>query len=279
MTAEIFDGNRYARGIEERIRERLSSLGNPVLSLHTIMIGNNAGSEAYINIKKRSLERLGGSLSVCRFSADSEKDAVLDAIQELNSDKDVHGIMVELPFPGNFEISDFSGIIDPKKDVDCINPENMGLLLQGKPRFAAPTPLAVMKILEYSGIELKGAEVCVVNHSTSIGRPLSMLLLDRGATVHICHVFTKGLKKHTLEADVIIVAAGVPSLIRAEMVKESAVVIDVGMNRVNGKLTGDVDFDAVSGLASFITPVPGGVGPVTRYTLFENLLKAYEMGQ
>ncbi len=275
--AEIFDGKGFARRIEESIKDRLESLGNPVLRLHTILIGDNEGSRIYIRMKEKSLRRLGGELHVHEFPSDAEKTEILKRIRELNRDRDVHGIMLELPLPPGHRISDYSMEISPLKDVDCLHPENMGLVLQGAPRFTPPTPMAVMKIIHESGIGLKGAEVCVVNHSPSVGRPLAMLLLNENATVHVCHVFTKDLKEHTEKADVLVVAAGVPGLIKADMVKDDAVVIDVGMNRVQGRVSGDVDFDAVKEKASFITPVPGGVGPVTRYTLLENLMKAYEM--
>lgn len=276
--AEIFDGRRLSEQMEQEIKSELKKLGDPELTLHSILIGENEGSEIYIRMKEKSLARIGGSLSVHRFPSDVEINRVIALIKNLNSDDSVHGIMVELPLPSGMEIHDFSSRISPEKDVDCINPENVGLIIQGKPRFSPPTASAVMRILGESGTELKGAEVCVVNHSPSIGRPLSMMLLNENATVHVCHVFTKELKRHTESADVIVVAAGVPSLIKADMVKEGAVIIDVGMNRVGEKVTGDVDFDEVSKKASFITPVPGGVGPVTRYTLLENLLIAYREG-
>jgi methylenetetrahydrofolate dehydrogenase (NADP+)/methenyltetrahydrofolate cyclohydrolase len=275
--AEIFDGNGFAKSIEKSLKERLDALGNPELNLHTIFIGNNVGSEIYIRIKEKSLKRLGGRIHVHRFPDSSKRNEIIDKIEELNQDKDVHGIMLELPLPKGHRISDYSVRINPMKDIDSLHPENIGMVLQGIPRFYPPTPSAVMKILDKSGMELKGAEICVVNHSPSIGRPLSMLLLEKNATVHICHVFTKNLKEHTYRADAIVVAAGVPKLITADMVKDGVVVIDVGMNRVNGNVVGDVDFENVKKKAGFITPVPGGVGPVTRYTLFENLLKAYEM--
>ena len=273
---KIFDGRKLAEHMEREIRSELDSLGNPELHLHTVFIGNNEGSETYIRMKERSLARIGGSLSVHRFAPSGGAKEVAELIEELNASPSVHGIMIELPLPQGFDIHEFSPIIDPFKDVDCLNPQNIGLLLQGNPRFPPPTPSAVMRIIRESGAVLKGAEVCVVNHSPSVGRPLSMLLLNENATVHICHVFTKNLGEHTRNADILVLAAGVPSLIKADMVKEGAVVIDVGMNRVGAKIVGDVDFEEVSEKVSFITPVPGGVGPVTRYTLLENLLKAYK---
>ncbi len=276
--ARVFDGKELSGAIENEIKRRLESLGNPELHLHALFIGDNEGSEIYIGMKEKSLKRIGGKIFVHRFSSSTTVAEIVHRIRKLNIDPEVHGIMVELPLPKGFEVSEFSSKIDPIKDVDCAHPENIGLLLQGNPRFSPPTPSAVMKIIRESGVQLEGAEVCVVNHSPSVGRPLAMLLLNENATVHICHVFTKDLKKHTEEADIIVVAAGVPGLIKSEMVNEGAVVVDVGMNRVNGKVVGDVDFKAVSEKASFITPVPGGVGPVTRYTLLENLVKAYEMG-
>ncbi len=275
--ARIFDGKRLASDIEKEIRRELEALGNPSLNLHTIFIGSNEGSEIYIRMKKRSLEGIGGRLFVHSFPSDTELSSVLETIGELNADSDVHGIMVELPLPDGWNMAEISPHISENKDVDVQNPANIGRILQGKPLFVPPTPMAIMRIIEESGTELKGSEVCIINHSASIGRPLAMLLLNENATVHVCHVFTKDTAEHSRNADIIVVAAGVPGLITADMVKEGAVVIDVGMNRVNGKVVGDVDFDAVKEKASFITPVPGGVGPVTRYTLLSNLLKAYEM--
>ena len=274
---EIFDGKALAKSIETEIRRRLEALGNPELKLHTIFIGDNEGSEIYIKIKEKSLKRLGGKLYVHRFPEDVEPEKVIERIEELNNDTDVHGIMLELPLLKGHRLSDYSLRINPMKDVDSLHPENIGMVLQGIPRFYPPTPWAVMRILKSSGMELKGSEVCVVNHSPSIGRPLAMLLLSENVTVHVCHVFTRNLKEHSVRADAIVVAAGVPGLIKEDMVKEGATVIDVGMNRRNGKIVGDVDFENVKEKAGFITPVPGGVGPVTRYTLFENLLRAYEM--
>ena len=275
--AEIFNGKNFARRIEQSIKERLGELGNPELHLHTILIGDNEGSKIYIGIKEKSLKRLGGALTVHEFPENADKDEIIGKIRELNERDDVDGIMVELPLPKGHRISDYSMEIGPVKDVDCLHPENIGMVLQGRPRFNPPTPSAVMKIIHSSGVDLKGSEVCVINHSPSIGRPLAMLLLNENATVHVCHVFTRNLKEHTERANVMVVAAGVPSLITEDMVKEGAVVVDVGMNRLNGKVVGDVDFEGVKEKAGFITPVPGGVGPVTRYTLFENLLKAYEL--
>ena len=275
--ARIFDGKRFSEQIEKNILESLGELGKPSLNLHTIFIGENTGSEIYLRMKERSLKRIGGTLTVHRFPETANPDTVISEIESLNNDPDTHGIMIELPLPGGWDVSAISSAISPDKDVDVQNPLNIGRIVQGRALFVPPTPMAIMKVLDESGIELMGTEVCVVNHSVSIGRPVSLLLLQRNATVHICHVFTKNLGKHSANADILIVAAGVPDLIRADMVKEGSVIIDVGMNRVNGKVTGDVDFDAVGEKAAFITPVPGGIGPVTRYTLLSNLLKAYEM--
>ncbi len=273
----IFDGNGFAGSMEKSIKKRLEELGNPSLHLHSIFIGDNVGSKIYIGMKKRSLERIGGRLTVHKFSVDADEREVLDTISGLGHDDDAHGIMVELPLPDGWDMSRIASAIDEYKDIDVQNPLNVGRILQGRPLFIPPTPMAVMKILEESGIEMKGSEACIINHSPSIGRPLAMLMLNENATVHVCHVFTRDTGRHSRESDIVVSAAGVPGLIGADMVKEGAVVIDVGMNRVNGKVTGDVDFDAVREKASFITPVPGGVGPVTRYTLIGNLLRAYEM--
>ncbi len=275
--ARIFDGNSFASAIERDMLKRLEELGKPSLNLHSIFIGDNRGSEIYIKMKRNSLKRIGGRLMVHNFEESAPLSEILSKIRELNERNDVHGIMIELPLPRGLDTYALLSEVTPEKDVDAQNPVNVGRILKGNPLFVPPTPMAVMMILNESGIELKGSEVCIINHSPSVGRPLAMLLLEENATVHVCHVFTKDIGKHSRECDAIIVAAGVPGLVKKDMVKEGAVVVDVGMNRVNGKVTGDVDFDGVKEKARFITPVPGGVGPVTRYTLLSNLLKAYEM--
>jgi methylenetetrahydrofolate dehydrogenase (NADP+)/methenyltetrahydrofolate cyclohydrolase len=220
---------------------------------------------------------MGIEMRMFNLPKDATTRAFIKQIVELNDDEAVNGIIVELPLPKGMDRDEVVSAIHPDKDIDGLSPLNLGRLAQGKPRLAPCTPMSVMHILSSEGVALKGRDVAVVNHSIIVGRPLVHMLLAADATVKVAHVFTKDLKAHTKEAEVLITAAGVPNLIGPHMVREGAIVIDCGMNRLpDGKLVGDVDFERVKDVASAITPVPGGVGPVTVAMLLENVVKALE---
>jgi methylenetetrahydrofolate dehydrogenase (NADP+)/methenyltetrahydrofolate cyclohydrolase len=246
------------------------------LSLVSIHVGENPGMEAYARQQARACAQIGAQHQIMRLPADTSPPDLETALRDLNADPGATGILLQLPLPQHLDARRFQQGISPDKDVEGINPVNLGRLMLGRPGLAPCTAGAVMEILAATGIELRGAEVVVVGHSEIVGKPTALLLLDRLATVTVCHIGTRDLASHTTRGEVVIVAAGVPGLIKGEMIKPGAVVIDVGVNQVQGKIVGDVDFESASQVAGWITPVPGGVGPVTVALLMRNLVSAAE---
>jgi methylenetetrahydrofolate dehydrogenase (NADP+)/methenyltetrahydrofolate cyclohydrolase len=252
----------------------------PVLA--SIQVGDNAGAEAYVKSQKKTAEGLGIEYQLHKLGADTTENTLTDFIKKLNSDKSVNGIIVQMPLPPQIEYKKVSHFIACGKDVEGMNPENIGNILFGRSRILPCTPAAVMEILNASGVDLYGREVVIVGHSEIVGKPLALLLLDKFATVTVCHIGTSKagkLEEHVRKAEVLIVAVGKAGLIKGEWVKEGAVVIDVGINRVAEKIVGDVEFDAAEMRASYITPVPGGVGPLTVTMLMRNLIEAAKLQQ
>lgn len=272
---EIMDGKKLASEVKEKVRRRIKELGiEPGLAV--ISVGENDASEVYIRQKKKAAESVG--IRLMRYHFDTATTSlIIEKIQKLNSMNSVNGILVQLPLPQGIDVNAVMESIRVDKDVDGFHPINFGRLLLGKDGLSPCTPLGILHMLNYYDIPLQGAEAVIVNHSNVVGKPLALMLLNRNTTVTICHVFTKNLREHTRKADIVITAAGVPGLIKSDMIKRNAVVIDVSMNRVGGKLCGDVEFEAVRDRASLITPVPGGVGPMTVAMLMFNTLKATEM--
>ncbi|MFP6586552.1 MAG: bifunctional methylenetetrahydrofolate dehydrogenase/methenyltetrahydrofolate cyclohydrolase FolD [Pirellulaceae bacterium] len=251
--------------------------------LAAILVGADAASEVYVRNKQRACERVGLSSQLHKLPADTSQKTLLDLITELNNDPLVHGILVQLPLPAGIDSTQILDSINPEKDVDAFHPENVGLISQGRPRFLPCTPHGVQQLLDRCGIELSGKHVVIVGRSEIVGKPMAMLLLNRdstrgpqaaNATVTICHSRTTDLAAITQTADVLIAAIGKANFITADMVKPGAAVVDVGINRTAEGLVGDVDFDDVSTVAQHITPVPGGVGPLTVAMLMHNTLTA-----
>lgn len=277
MPARVIDGKAIAASIKDRVKARLAEAGKEV-KLAIIFVPGDEGTKVYIGQKRRACEDIGIIMQTIEVPRDASTRTIVKQVVSLNEDPKVNGIIVELPLPNGVERDDVVSAIHPDKDIDGLTPMNLGRLAQGRPRMAPCTPMSVMRILEAEDLALKGKDVAVVNHSIVVGKPLVHMLLAADATVHVAHIFTKDLKIITRNAEVLITAAGVPNLITTDMVKEGAVVIDCGMNRLgNGRLVGDVDFEHVKEVASAITPVPGGVGPVTVAMLLENMIKAIEL--
>ena len=279
MTAKIIDGRAIARQERAVLRERLVRLAakGVVPGRAVVMVGNNPASSLYVNNKVRACRELGMRSWVHSFGSDVAEQAVLERIQELNAAAAVHGQIVQLPLPGRFDMRRIIGAIDLAKDVDGFQLYNVGGLMFGDMVFPPCTPYGVQVLLERTGIRVEGQNVVVVGASNIVGKPMAMMLLQKDATVSICHVKTRDLAQYTMLADILVVAAGRPKLVRADMVRRGAVVIDVGINRLaDGRLVGDVDFEAVREKASYITPVPGGVGPMTVTMLLQNTVRAAE---
>jgi len=260
-------------------RGRIAALAKrhitPALSV--VMIGDDVASTLYVRNKVRACEELGMCSRVHKFKPDAKQADVIACIEDLNADRGVHGIIVQLPIPRNYDLRKVIESIDVEKDVDGFHLYNVGGLVIGDMVFPPCTPYGVQILLERSGIGVEGQNVVVVGASNIVGKPMAMLLLRKDATVSICHVKTRDLAQFTILADILVVAAGRPNLIRAEMVRRGAVVIDVGINRTpEGRLVGDVDFEGVRERASHITPVPGGVGPMTVTMLLQNTIRAAE---
>lgn len=279
MTAKIIDGVALARKVRDEYRQRVERLKNAgcVPGLAVILVGENPASAVYVQNKVKACEEVGLRSEVYRFPADASEEAVLTQIEWLNADPLVHGILVQLPLPPHFRMRQVLEAISRDKDVDGFHLYNVGGLVVGETVFPPCTPYGVKLLLESEGIPIDGQNVVVVGASNIVGKPMALMLLTQGATVSICHIKTRDLAQYTLLADILVVAAGKPRLITGEMVKTGAVVIDVGINRLpDGRLVGDVDFKAVAEKASHITPVPGGVGPMTVTMLVANTVQAAE---
>jgi methylenetetrahydrofolate dehydrogenase (NADP+)/methenyltetrahydrofolate cyclohydrolase len=279
MTATIIDGRRIAQQERAALRTRIDALvgRGTTPGLAVVMVGEDPASAIYVRNKVRACEELGMRSQVHRFSSDAEEQAVMARVRLLNDDPAVHGIIVQLPLPKRFDMRAVIKSIAVQKDVDGFHLYNVGGLMIGDMVFPPCTPYGVQVLLERSAIPVEGQNVVVVGASNIVGKPMAMLLLQKDATVSICHVKTRDLAQYTILADILVVAAGKPNLIRPEMVRRGAVVIDVGINRLpDGRLVGDVDFAGVRERASYITPVPGGVGPMTVTMLLHNTVRAAE---
>lgn len=281
MTAKILDGKALAARITEELKPRAAKLAQSGRKpgLAVILVGEDPASQVYVRNKIRACERVGIESLEFRLPAETTQEALLAKIAELNADDAVDGILVQLPLPKGYDERYLLSLIPDSKDVDGFSPTNMGLLAMNKPRTISCTPYGVMKLIESTGTSLKGKRAVVIGRSNTVGKPMAMLLLNADCTVTVCHSKTADLAKVASEADILVAAIGKPRFVTADMVKEGAIVIDVGINRVDGKLVGDVDFDAVKDKASFITPVPGGVGPMTITMLLANTLQAAEKAE
>jgi len=246
--------------------------------LAVIIVGDEPASRIYVNNKKKACDEIGIRSFEYALPAETSEEEIIELIKTLNCDKNIHGILVQLPLPPHINDEKVLLTIDPDKDVDAFHPVNVGKIMIGNYRFLPCTPAGVIEMIHRTGIDLKGSECVVVGRSNIVGKPMAMLLLHEHATVTVCHSRTKDLKTVCKRADVLVVAVGKPKLIKADFIKPGAVVIDVGTNRMeNGKLCGDVDFEEAKGVASYITPVPGGVGPMTIAMLMKNTVKAAEI--
>ena len=279
MTAKIIDGKEIARQVRADWKIRVEQLQKAGVQpgLAVIMVGENAASKVYVRNKVKACQDIGIHSEEILLPADATQEKVLSAIDRLNADPNIHGILVQLPLPPQIDVHTVIDRIKLEKDVDGFNLYNVGGLVSGGTVFPPCTPYGVVCLLEYSNIPISGQNVVVVGASSIVGKPMALMLMQKEATVAICHVKTRDLAQFTILADILVVAAGKPKLITAPMVKTGAVVIDVGINRLaDGTLVGDVDFDAVKDKASYITPVPGGVGPMTITMLLCNTIQSAE---
>jgi len=279
MTAKIIDGNALSTEVRSQLAERAAALKEKGITpcLAAILVGEDPASAVYVRNKVAACEKAGMRSIKDVYAVDVDPALVFARIAELNADPAVHGILVQLPLPKHFDAAAVLESISPEKDVDGFHAENVGALMQGNPRFIPCTPYGVMKMLESAHIPLKGAEVVIVGRSNIVGKPMAMLMLAKSCTVTICHSQSKDLAFHTRRADILVAAVGRAKMITGDMIKPGATVIDVGINRNSeGKLCGDVDFETAKEVAGFITPVPGGVGPMTITMLLANTLEAAE---
>jgi methylenetetrahydrofolate dehydrogenase (NADP+)/methenyltetrahydrofolate cyclohydrolase len=281
MPATILDGKQLAQQIRSELAEEVIEFiqnNGVVPCLAAVLVGNDPASEVYVRNKRRACEAVGIESQLHRLDEAASSDDLLQLIARLNKDHEVHGILVQLPLPKQIDASRVLVAVNPAKDVDAFHPENVGRLVQGRPRFLPCTPQGVQQLLVRSGIEIAGRHVVVLGRSDIVGRPLSIMLSQRGpggdATVTLCHSRTRDLPAVTRQADILIAAIGQPKFVTADMVKPGAVVVDVGISRTDEGVVGDVDFEPVRNVASAITPVPGGVGPLTIAMLLRNTLAA-----
>ncbi len=279
MTAQLIDGNALSKTLRVEISARAAALRarGIVPGLAVVLVGSNPASEVYVRNKVKACEASGLHSVLETYPADLSEAALLQRVAALNADASIHGILVQLPLPPHIDAQKVIEAISPAKDVDGFHIASAGALMVGQPGFWPCTPYGCMKMIESIGYELRGKHAVVIGRSNIVGKPMALMLLQKNATVTICHSATADLKAMTLQADVIVAAVGKTNVLTAEMVKPGAVVIDVGMNRDGrGKLCGDVDFDGVKAVAGYITPVPGGVGPMTITMLLVNTLEAAE---
>lgn len=290
----LLDGKKVAAGKRAELRETIAQLqaaGKRAPKLAIVIVGHNPASETYVANKIKACGEVGIEAEKIAFEADITEQQLLAEVSRLNHDATIDGFIVQLPLPEHISETTIISAIDRRKDVDGLTPENVGRTVQGLPSIISATPRGIRELLAYYQIPTEGRHVVVIGRSNIVGKPIAMLLMQRpylslpsmsaaslgDATVTICHSKTRDLKSICLTADIIIVAAGCPKLLTADMVKEGVTIIDVGINRVDGKLVGDVDFENVAPKAAYITPVPGGVGPMTIVSLLQNTLQAYEL--
>lgn len=289
MGARILDGKATAKAIRNEIAVRVEDWrrrGFPIPTLVAVLVGDDPASQVYVRNKQRACQEVGMDSQVFRKPADTTTDELLELLVRLNEDDNVHAVLVQLPLPAKVDSQRVLDAVSPFKDVDAFTPANVGLLVQGRPEFLPCTPHGVLQLLARNDIQVAGKHVVVVGRSEIVGKPMAMLLVQKNshlgeqfanATVTLCHSRSNNLADITRQADVLIAAVGKPRLITADMVRPGATVIDVGINRVGDNLVGDVDFDAVREVASAITPVPGGIGPLTIAMLLFNTMRACEL--
>jgi methylenetetrahydrofolate dehydrogenase (NADP+)/methenyltetrahydrofolate cyclohydrolase len=280
VAARVIDGKAVAAAVRERVKVDVAAYeqeAGRVPALATVLVGDDPASEIYVRNKRRTCEEVGMRSVHHGIEAGIKQEELLDLVRQLGEDDDVDGILVQLPLPAHLDSDAVVQVLNPQKDVDGLTPVNAGLLAHGTPGLVPCTPAGVMELLAHEGVELEGAEAVVVGRSKLVGVPVARLLLQANATVTICHSRTRDLDATCRRADVLVAAVGVPRLLGAEAVKPGAVVIDVGMNRLEEGLAGDVDYEAAAEVAAAITPVPGGVGPMTIAMLLANTLQAARM--
>ena len=272
---EIIDGEEIAARVRDEVANEVDGMVHTP-KLVAVLMSDDPASETYVRMKRQAADEVGIESDTVRIDPEAPEDELLSTVEELNGDEDVDGILVQLPLPDGVDEDRALEAVAPEKDVDGFHPFNKGLLMEGRPRFVPATPMGVVRMLREHGVELEGKDVTVVGRSDIVGKPLASLLISRdvNATVTVCHSRTDDVAEHTRNADIVVAAVGVPEFVTAGMVDEGAVVVDVGINRVDDELVGDVAYDEVSEKASAITPVPGGVGPMTVASLLENTVKA-----
>lgn len=289
MSAQILDGKHWAQQIKDELAEEVVEfIGNNAIvpTLAAVLVGDDPASQVYVRNKQRACEQVGIDSQLHRLPADTSEEDLLGLVARLNKSSEVHGILVQLPLPPQIRAQRVLDAVSVWKDVDAFHAENVGLLAQGRPRFLPCTPQGVQQVLHRSGIATSGKRVVILGRSDIVGKPLALMLMQRtselgpsaaNATVTVCHSRSENLAEITRSADILVAAIGQPNFVTAAMIKPGAVVVDVGINRVEQGLVGDVDFAAAAAVASYITPVPGGIGPLTIAMLLRNTLKAAEL--
>ncbi|NLC94406.1 MAG: bifunctional methylenetetrahydrofolate dehydrogenase/methenyltetrahydrofolate cyclohydrolase FolD [Bacilli bacterium] len=277
MSATVINGKELAKKLRADIRERVNQFieeTKVVPHLVVILVGDNPASVSYVTGKQKACEETNMKSTLIKLPVETTEEELIKIINDLNADKSVHGILVQLPLPKHIDEQKIINTICVEKDVDGFSPINVGKMILNEECFLPCTPAGIIKMIKETGIEIAGKHAVVIGRSNIVGKPVSQLLLQENATVTICHSRTKDLKYHTLQADILVVAIGKPKFVTKDMIKPGAVVIDVGVNRVDNKLCGDVDYEGALEVASYVTPVPGGVGPMTITMLMENTLEA-----
>jgi len=282
MSAKLLDGKALAVSLKEKIKAEIQGLKIKP-KLVSVQMGENPASEVYLKSQRKNAENLGVEYHLEKMDEKATQDQLIKVIDSLNNDKSVNGIIIQMPLPGHIDAKLISQYLSPIKDVEAVHPQNMGEIVFGNAKILPCTAASCMELLNsIEGIELYGKEACIVGHSEIVGKPLALLLLNKFVTTTVCHIATgkRGtLPEFVKKAEILIVAVGKAGLIKGEWIKEGAIVIDVGINRVDGKLVGDVEFDKAQERAGYITPVPGGVGPLTVAMLMKNLVEAYKLQQ
>ena len=278
--ARIIDGKSIAKRIRDEVAvavAKLKSVTGMTPKLTVVLVGDDPASQVYVRNKEKACQEAGVLSEIVRLPASTKEQELVDIVKQFNRDKTTHGLLVQIPLPGHISEKAVIDVVSPEKDVDGLHPLNMGKLLKGEnPLFVPCTPQGVMELILSTGVEIKGKEAVIIGRSNIVGKPMALLLLQQHATVTVCHSRTRDLGEVTRRADILVAAVGSPAIVHGDMIKEGAVVIDVGVNRVGAKLVGDVEFESANARAAYLTPVPGGVGPMTIAMLLKNTLKAAE---